>query len=309
MTTSHNHVAARFAAVDWGTSSFRLWLLGASGQVLAERRSDEGMIRCAEVNGFQAVLDAHLAALSVSPSLPVLCCGMVGARQGWIEAPYADTGTPLSGLSGQAVQAPHPARKVMILPGIAQRRGGPPDIMRGEETLIFGIMDGTAAVVAQPGTHSKWIETDGHTITRFSTQLTGELFSLISSKSTLGPLISPDAELVPDTPAYLAALDRALADPAMVLEELFALRAGGVLGLTSPEAARATLSALLIGAEIALVRRRYHKTHVRLLASGTAAKLYGAALSRAGIAFTLDDAESATRRGLFLAARNLGWTE
>ena len=28
-------------AVDWGTSSFRLWLVDRGGEVLAERRSDE----------------------------------------------------------------------------------------------------------------------------------------------------------------------------------------------------------------------------------------------------------------------------
>ena len=32
-----------FIAVDWGTTSFRLWLLSRSGAVLAERRSSEGM--------------------------------------------------------------------------------------------------------------------------------------------------------------------------------------------------------------------------------------------------------------------------
>jgi len=30
---------AEYAAVDWGTSSFRLWLIDPAGGVLAERRS------------------------------------------------------------------------------------------------------------------------------------------------------------------------------------------------------------------------------------------------------------------------------
>ena len=41
------------AAVDWGTSSFRLWLLDAAGAVLAERRSGEGMLT-AGAEGFAA---------------------------------------------------------------------------------------------------------------------------------------------------------------------------------------------------------------------------------------------------------------
>ena len=38
MTTS-----PALVAVDWGTSSFRLWLMSADGTVLAEHRSHEGM--------------------------------------------------------------------------------------------------------------------------------------------------------------------------------------------------------------------------------------------------------------------------
>ena len=75
---------AAYAAVDWGTSSFRLWLVDRTGHVLAERRSDEGMMAAAE-SGFAAVLEAHLAALSAAPDLPVIICGMAGARQGWVE--------------------------------------------------------------------------------------------------------------------------------------------------------------------------------------------------------------------------------
>ena len=37
-----------YVAVDWGTSSFRLWLIDRAGKVLAERRSDEGMLAAAK---------------------------------------------------------------------------------------------------------------------------------------------------------------------------------------------------------------------------------------------------------------------
>ena len=39
-------------AVDWGTSSFRLWLMNAAGEVLDERRSDEGMAMASAACGF-----------------------------------------------------------------------------------------------------------------------------------------------------------------------------------------------------------------------------------------------------------------
>ena len=62
------------AAVDWGTTSFRLWLLDATGEILAERRSGEGML-AAGPDGFAAILDAHLSAVGASADLPVIACG------------------------------------------------------------------------------------------------------------------------------------------------------------------------------------------------------------------------------------------
>ena len=44
-----------YVAVDWGTSSFRLWLIDAGGSVLAERRSGEGMTTAAKT-GFSQFL-------------------------------------------------------------------------------------------------------------------------------------------------------------------------------------------------------------------------------------------------------------
>ena len=81
---------AEYAAVDWGTSSFRLWLIDRAGGVLQERRSQEGMMAAAKL-GFAAVLQSHLEAVGAAPGLPVVVCGMAGARQGWVEAGYVDT--------------------------------------------------------------------------------------------------------------------------------------------------------------------------------------------------------------------------
>src|SRR5258708_4265395 len=78
---------AAYAAVDWGTSSFRLWLVDRGGGVLEERRSQEGMMAAAKL-GFAAVLQSHLDAVGAANDLPVVVCGMAGARQGWVEAGY-----------------------------------------------------------------------------------------------------------------------------------------------------------------------------------------------------------------------------
>src|SRR3954451_5976426 len=94
--------APAVAAVDWGTSQLRIWLLDRQGAVLDERRSDDGMLATPK-DGFAAVLERHLAALQAPDQLPVIICGMAGARQGWIEAPYVTVPAPLPAVLSQAV--------------------------------------------------------------------------------------------------------------------------------------------------------------------------------------------------------------
>ena len=134
---------ARFAAVDWGTSSFRIWLVSNENVVLAERRSHEGMIHAANT-GFEQVLDAHLAALGAASDLPVVICGMAGSRQGWQEARYLTVPAALSDIVDRAVQVDGPQRDIRILPGLAQRNEARPDVMRGEETQLLGGLSGGA---------------------------------------------------------------------------------------------------------------------------------------------------------------------
>ena len=68
-----------FVAVDWGTSSFRAWLMAADGHVLAETRGPEGMLHCATA-GFAPVLSDHLVKLGATQDLPVL--RIVGHKAG-----------------------------------------------------------------------------------------------------------------------------------------------------------------------------------------------------------------------------------
>jgi 2-dehydro-3-deoxygalactonokinase len=291
------------AAVDWGTSSFRLWLLGPDGASLAERRSDEGMMQCA-TTGFAPVLARHLGAVRAPVDLPVVICGMAGARQGWCEAPYVTTPATLADLPGRAVVVPETQSDIRILPGIAQRDAQAPDVMRGEETQLVGIADRLGdGLVCLPGTHCKWVALEAGTVRGFSTYMTGELFALLCQHSILAHAID-EPRFADDSPAFRHALVKALADPAAAPGFLFQLRAGQLLGFEERRDGAARLSGLLIGAEIAAARARHGASHpVTLVASGVLASLYGAALATAGYAVTLVDAEQAVRNGLFQAAR------
>ena len=61
--------APAIAAVDWGTTRLRLWLLDGAGTVLAERRGDDGLISARD-KGFAAVLEGHLALVSMRAGEP-----------------------------------------------------------------------------------------------------------------------------------------------------------------------------------------------------------------------------------------------
>ena len=144
---------AAFAAVDWGTSRFRLFLMDRDGLVLAERRSEDGL-DASRAKGFGATLEAELQALEAPDGLPVVICGMAGSRQGWIEAPYFTVPAGPDAILATAAEVPHDARPVRIIPGLAQR-GAHPDVMRGEETKLLGLAaaePGLTATVVMPGT-------------------------------------------------------------------------------------------------------------------------------------------------------------
>ncbi|HEY6633521.1 MAG TPA: 2-dehydro-3-deoxygalactonokinase [Rhizobiaceae bacterium] len=301
------------AAVDWGTSSFRLWLLDAAGAVLAERRSGEGMLT-AGTEGFGPILEKHLAAVRAPQNLPVIVCGMAGARQGWIEAPYVTLPAGLDGILAGAVPVPGQTRDIRILPGLAQRSADAPDVMRGEETQLAGVLPLFASgrhVICMPGTHSKWVEAGNGVISRFGTWLTGELFSLLSKQSILRHSLGEDAApALPGMPAFVAACKDALGQGGDVGPSLFRIRAASLLQDLQPADAAARLSGLLIGAEIASARRAFDcpADEIILVASGPLGSLYAAALKLAGCTLLQADADEAVRAGLFEAAKRLGWT-
>ena len=198
---------ARYVAVDWGTSSFRLWCIDRAGGIQGERRSQEGMIAAAKL-GFATVLQLHLDAVGAANDLPVIICGMAGARQGWVEAGYIDTPAHLASILARAVAVPGLPRDVRILPGIAQRDPKAPDVMRGEETQLLGALGADAtsdAVVCIPGTHSKWAMVKGGTVERFATFMTGELFSVVSRETILSHAVA-NAEEAEDIGAFKSAV-------------------------------------------------------------------------------------------------------
>ncbi len=292
-----------FVVVDWGTSSFRSWLMSADGTALAESRGNEGMLHCAGGAGFAPVLGEHLARLGAPQRAPILICGMAGARQGWVEAPYLKTPTRLDALHEGAVRVDAP-RDIRILPGIAQAEADRPDVMRGEETQLLGVTEPDfTGLVCIPGTHSKWIRIEDGRVVEFSTYMTGELFSVIAQHSILAHAVESVGPTPADSPAFRAGLDAASKAPTGLTASLFRLRAAQLLGFEQRADGAARLSGLLIGTELADAFGRHGSPRsVRLIGAGALGRLYGMALSAQGLDVTTVDAEQASRRGLTRAA-------
>lgn len=301
---------AAFVAVDWGTTSFRLWLISSSGEIVGERRSAEGMTTAMRT-GFSEVLASHLEALAAPADLPVIICGMAGARQGWVEAGYVDVPADLSDVLKGAVQVPGQASDVRILPGLAQRAMETPDVMRGEETQLLGALSADyrtgQQLVCMPGTHSKWVSVSDLKVTGFSTFMTGELFDVISKHSILSHAVADAEAFTGDLAAFRTAVIDAYANPQMATNRLFTVRSGQLLHGLSATDAKAKLSGTMIGLEIAGAHSTAPKdAKVVLIASGALGDLYKAAFDALSIEFTTIDADEAVRRGL-IAAANAIW--
>jgi 2-dehydro-3-deoxygalactonokinase len=284
-------------AVDWGTSNVRAWAMTAAGEVLAEAASDQGMGKLSR-DGFEPALLDLTRGWGIRP---VIACGMVGARQGWVEAPYA--AVPSAPLPAGLVSAPTrtPGLSVKVIPGLKQLR--PADVMRGEETQIAGFLalnPGWDGVLCLPGTHCKWAQVSAGEVVSFQTFLTGELFATISTQTVLRHSVGTEGW---DEAAFAAALDDALGHPERMASRLFSLRAEALIADLSPAAARARLSGLLIGAELAAARPYWLGQRIGIIGAGRLAATYRTALAQVGAPAETADGAAVTRAGLTAAWR------
>lgn len=290
-------------AVDWGTSRLRLWPM-AGNRALTRIDSAGGMGTLARDAYEPLMLDLLADHLPADGTLPVICCGMAGARQGWAEAPYATVPcAPPTIETATRVTTTDPRLSVHILPGI--RQDSPADVMRGEETQIAGLLatrPGFDGVICLPGTHTKWVHVSAGEVISFRTFMTGELFALLAEASVLHHTIAAEGW---DEPAFAAALDEAMARPAAIAAELFGLRAEALLHGLAPQTARARLSGMLIGLELAAARPYWLGQPVVVIGAPQIARAYLAALAAQGVPEDSAEAEAMTLAGLTAAHARL----
>lgn len=309
--------------LDWGTSSCRAYLLGDQGVILGDACGPAGLMpvsgaRTADPTAFDQAFEQLCGGwLDAWPELPVIACGMVGSRRGWVEAPYREVPADLAdpALACARVRTRRGA-EVNVIPGLVELRGLG-GVMRGEETQLLGLLDaglgaGEHDDVVLPGTHSKWARLSGSVVTGFTTFMTGELYGLLTRHSILADFIRTAPR--PQWAAFDRGVDiaaEAVIAGTSLLAVLFSARTLPLTGAMAQADVADYLSGLVIGTELASVRTTWADGsggHLWSLADSTLSVRYRRAALRLGW-HTVHAVEHAAACGLWRTACMTGLIE
>jgi 2-dehydro-3-deoxygalactonokinase len=298
-------MTAALLACDWGTTNLRAWVLDGDGVVIEGRDFDLGVSRLRPGEAAERFRDQVRPGLRAE-GLPAVLCGMIGSNLGWLTAGYLPCPAKIEDLAKGLVQADGAA---WIVPGLrAEGMAGHADVMRGEETQLFGWLLADPArlrgrrIVCHPGTHAKWVVIEDGRIVAFTTFMTGELFAVLRQHSVLKTTAPAD-----DESAFDAGLEAA-GDGAFAAR-LFTARTRLVAGDADPASAAGYLSGLLIGGEVAAAPERagwIAGEPVALVGDARLCRWYARALAARGVASDIHDGEQAAMAGLASIARQRG---
>lgn len=292
---------------DWGGTRLRLWLRQGGATIAASEAP--GLLVANESP--EQILRHALGSLGVTAPLPIVLCGMAGAREGLAEAGYVPCPGNVDQWVGAAVETSLDGFPITILPGFSNRDGGGrPDVMRGEEAQVFGALTmrhagakGPTEMVL-PGTHSKWVRVEDCSISHFATCPTGELHA-----SLLGSSLAP-RERQPHSRSHADGFSTGVArafDGVPLMASLFEARAARVLDHRDGDWSAGFLSGLLIGSEIAAKAPSCALNAVPLLVgSDDLVRRYRSAFAMYGLDCQTADGETCALIGLEIAYAQLG---
>lgn len=291
--------------VDWGTTNLRAWGMCRTGGVLAEATSNQGMAKLGPEAYEPVLLDLVGNWLPEIGRIPVVVCGMAGAKGAWQMSPYREAPCPPL-LASQSVQplTVDERLQVSILPGIRQSRPDV-DVMRGEETQVAGYLSMVPdfdGVICLPGTHSKWVHVSAGEIVSFRTFMTGEIYDLVKRESVLRDLVDENGGDW-DPVEFQNAVETQIARPELLMARLFSIRAAALVSNLGPGRAAARLSGTLVGAELAGARPYWLGRDLILIGEKRLSNLYAAGLRRLGQTPRFQDSAAMTIAGLAEANR------
>ena len=284
----HRPPTSPFIAVDWGTSSFRAALIAPGGEVLDELAEPRGILGF-KPDEFVPYLTATCARFTAAGGGFFLLSGMIGSKNGLLEVPYCPCPATASAIAAALgwVDTSGTNLNIAIVPGV---RNGFEDVMRGEETQVFGaaaVLGVENAIMVLPGTHSKWVQLAGGAIVTFNTFMTGEFYALLAQHSILAKSL-PEPTDNPanlDTAAFLQGIDRAQTGSKSgqgLLGNAFSTRVKSLFNELQPAQAASYLSGLVIGDELTAIRLPVG-SDVIVIGSATLCERYTLALAHLGV--------------------------
>jgi 2-dehydro-3-deoxygalactonokinase len=297
---------AAFIAVDWGTSNARFALCDEAGQALETMRGPGAV----ESRGrFAEVFDSHTSGWRASHGeLPAFMCGMVGSTIGWVQTPYLPVPADLHELADSPVRI---REGVYALPGMKCTNPlGAPDVMRGEETQLFGALcrgelNVGHRIVCMPGTHTKWAAMAGATLQEFLTAPTGEIYASLCDHTVL--VHDQSTPITHSSAGFERGLAEASKHPGMLLHQIFQARSLRLDEQLAPDGSASWISGLLIGTDVngalSLFDEHDAVNEVLIIGAPSLSASYAKAFEKAGRRSVQIDGTEASMAGLGYAFR------
>ncbi len=302
------HGQGSIIGINWGSSNLRAYLIAPDGRLIDTHEEPAGV---ATLSREGMVVAADSIRARWPKAAHAYAAGMIGSNVGWVDAGYVDCPAGAEAVARQLVATRIGRLELQIVPGMACVRAvdGAPDVMRGEETELLGLLSGGAvgadAIVALPGTHTKWIQLRGGRVESFMTAMSGELFDRLAGGGLLASVLEGPGGV---GPAFLEGV-RVGAKGALGLGALlFGVRARVIRGVLARADSSSYLRGVLVGAEVADAGALFsaigdggagagQRPALPVVGSGPVVALYQAALEELGIASRAVASADAVVRG------------
>ena len=292
----------KWIAVDWGTTSFRAYLM-VNNDVLENVETNDGM-KFVQNQHFEETLVRIIEPwLDHKHKIEILASGMVGSKQGWIEAPYQKTPCNLNNIQFISPSVKDNRFHLKIFSGISQ--DNTPDVMRGEETQIAGFLYDNPnfnGSICLPGTHSKWVNLKSYNIHEFTTYLTGELYEIVKKYSILKHSLNTtrlEDEIVK------SAANLIIENPSFISNKLFEIRAENLLKNSNQTSNNSKLVGYLLGIELSGSKTYWEDKDLVIIGSSNLNKYYELILNGRSKSIQLFNSNDMVLNGLSFFKKSL----
>ena len=192
-----------YITMDMGSTNTRAVLCGDDGKIIKRVAAQSG-VRTTVFYGKDALFDKTKGLLSLVMTDSVrfiVVSGMATSELGLCEAAHIPLAAGIGKLSHAVVK-----KKIerlsnvpfYFIPGLKKLENGVlADMMRGEETELFGCIEGDGCYLL-PGTHNKTVIVKDGVIADFSTSMSGEILRAVMENTMLKEAVSFDSPISED---------------------------------------------------------------------------------------------------------------